>query len=257
MSRRENSLAFFLIFFGLALIIIIVGKLGGISAFGELVSNSSLKVASLLNISTSPSGQIANLSAQNADLRKKLINNESLVAENKALRDQFSTTSISSVSLVPAKVVGSPGFIPGVSNPDYLIIAKGRADGLREGNAVIYQDNFVGTVVNVTENFSKVVILPNISSFTAKVMSEKDILGVVKGKGNSLVLDNVLLSENLKKDQLVVTKGDVSENGLGVPPGLVIGKIVSIEKKSSELFQRAEVESFVDFKNLLVVFVVK
>lgn len=257
MIRRDNNLIFFLIFFGITFFIIIFGQLGILNGGKEVISDISWKISKTFNFSKNPSGEIAKLRQENLDLRKKILENQNLVMENRALRDQFSTTSISPTSLVPAKVVGSPGFIPGITNPDYLIIDKGEKDGLRINDAVVYQNNFVGKIVSLSGNFSKVEIEISLDSFTAKILGDKEIPGVVKGKGNILIFDNVLLSENLKKDQMVLTKGDVGEDGVGVPADLVVGKIISIEKKSSDLFQRAEVESFLDFKNLSTVFVIR
>jgi cell shape-determining protein MreC len=55
---------------------------------------------------------------------------------------------------------------------------------------------------------------------------------------------------------LVLTNGDVGLNGSGFPPDLIVGKITSIEKKPSALFQKAEVESFLDFSKITAVFVI-
>lgn len=256
MIRRDNNLIFFSTFFGLTILIIIFGQLGILNGPGKIISDISWKASRIFNVSKSPNGEVEKLREENALFRKKVLEDQNLLTENKALRDQFSTTSISSSSLIPAKVVGSPGFIPGITNPAYLIIDKGARDGLRAGDAVVYQNNFVGKIVSLSNDFSKVEITISLDSFTAKVIGEKEATGVIKGKGNILILDNILLSENLKKDQLVLTKGDIGQNGVGIPPDLVVGKIISIEKKSSNLFQRAEVESFLDFKNLSTVFVV-
>lgn len=115
----------------------------------------------------------------------------------------------------------------------------------------------MGKITNITSNYSRVKIALNLDSFTGKIAGDKEILGVVRGKGNVLVFDNVLLSEKLAKDQVVLTKGDMDEKGVGIPADLMVGKIISIEKKSSDLFQRAEVKSQIDFKNLSIVFVIK
>lgn len=257
MIRRDNNLIFFLIFFGITFFIIIFGQLGILNGSKEIISDFSWKISKGFNISKTQNGEVGRLRQENALLRKKVLENQNLITENSALRDQFSTTSIPASSLIPAKVVGSPGFIPGITNPDYLVIDKGEKDGLRINDSVVYQNNFVGKIVSLSNSFSKVEIAISIDSFTAKVLTDKEIPGVAKGRGNIFIFDNVLLSENLKKDQIVLTKGDIGESGAGIPPDLVVGKIISIEKKSSNLFQRGEVESFLDFKNLSTVFVIR
>ncbi len=255
MARRENHLAFFLVFFGITLFVILLGRIGVLNLFIDGVSAVSWKASGLLNVGKS---QNDNAAVDKADLRKKLLDNQNLISENKALRDQFATTAIPSQNLIPAKVVGSPGFIPAVSSPDYIVIDKGKSSGLGKGNVIVYKDNLVGRIVSLGDNFSKVELIIKTPSFAVKVQaSDKQIIGLAKGKGDGLVLENVLLSESLEKNQLVLTKGDLDEDGKGVPPDLVVGKIVSIEKKETSLFQKAEVKSFIDLKNLVEVFVIK
>jgi rod shape-determining protein MreC len=158
--------------------------------------------------------------------------------------------------LLPANIIGASGFIPGTSSPEAIILDKGREDGLRVGNAVLYKNNLLGKISRITDSLSEVILVTNTSSsFTAKT-SASGALGVIKGQGGKkMILDNVLLSDNLKSSDLVLTNGDTDLNGQGFPPGLVVGKIVAVDKKASSLSQRAEVESFIDFTNLTTVFV--
>ncbi|HZJ18567.1 MAG TPA: rod shape-determining protein MreC, partial [Patescibacteria group bacterium] len=69
-------------------------------------------------------------------------------------------------------------------------------------------------------------------------------------------LDNVLLSENLKKGDIILTKGDIDQEENGYPPDLIIGKIISVDKSPSALFQKADVVSLVDLSKLTTVFII-
>ncbi|EKD64909.1 MAG: hypothetical protein ACD_50C00249G0001, partial [uncultured bacterium] len=71
-----------------------------------------------------------------------------------------------------------------------------------------------------------------------------------------ITLENVLPSEHLKIDDLILTKGDLDINGIGIPPNLVVGRIESIEKIPAAIFQKAELKSLLDFDRLSVVFIV-
>jgi len=224
--------------------------------------NASVNILSLKSLQNK---KINELISENQRLNKELADKKNILNENLALKSQFAITLDTNQSLIPAKVIGAPGFIPGVSNPSYLIIDKGSAEGILSKSTVIVGNYLVGKVVSVNNNFSKIeLVISKKSSFTAKV-SDSDISGIIKGSGNEkLILDNVLLTENLKKDSAVLTKGDkdlpagkAGEKGEGYPPDIAVGKIVSIEKKSSDLFQRAEVRSPLDFRNLNYVFVLK
>jgi len=197
--------------------------------------------------------KIKNLRDDNLSLLKKIVDSEKLKRENQALSDQFYTSYPPSYKLLKADVIGAPGFVPRASQPLSLILNKGSKDNLKVGLAVVIKNNLVGTIVSVSENLAKVNTINNSSSsFTAK--TENGAEGIVKG-GASLTLENVLLSENIKVSELILTKGDVDFEGIGIPRDLVVGKITSVEKNPSDLFQKAKIESFVDFPRLSIVFV--
>jgi len=197
--------------------------------------------------------KIKDLHDENLSLLKKIVDSERLKRENQALSDQFYTSYPPSYKLLKADVIGAPGFMPGVSEPSSLILNKGLKDNLKVGLAVVIKNNLVGTIVSVSENLAKVNTVNDSSwSFTAK--AENGAEGIVKG-GASLTLENVLLSENIKVSELILTKGDVDFEGIGIPQDLIVGKITGIEKNPSDLFQKAKIESFVDFPRLSTVFV--
>jgi rod shape-determining protein MreC len=197
------------------------------------------------------------LRKENLSLQTKLAEQDELEKENQALRDQFHTTNPPPSKLLPATIVGMTGFIPGESSVDEMIIDKGRSDGVKAGNVVVVKDNLIGRIVQTSEHLSIVHMVTHDGiSFTAKTM-HTSALGVIKGKGGGeVLLDNVVLSDKLEKNDLVMTKGDIDDKGLGYPPDLIVGKIVSVNKKASNLFQTAEVESLIDFSKLSMVFVV-
>ena len=119
-------------------------------------------------------------------------------------------------------------------------------------DAIISNNYLVGRVIESYPEFSKVELITNRkSSFTAKISGENDFNGVVKGQGEmKWFWIMFFLTKELKKGMDVLTKGDKDEKGNGYPPDILIGKIETIEKNQSDLFQRAEVLSPVDFKNL-------
>jgi rod shape-determining protein MreC len=201
--------------------------------------------------------EIQTLKAQNLTLAKQLVDQSKLIGDNKALRDQFQTETPKSTNLLAANVVGAPGFVPGLSVPEVLILNRGTNDGVKLGDAVIYQNNLVGKITQISANLASVTLVSNsLSQFTAQTLSTQ-AQGVVRGQGGGeIILDNVLLADNLKKDDLVVTAGDINAQNNGLPAGLTVGKIISISKNPSDLFQKAEVQSLVSFSKLTEVFVV-
>lgn len=198
------------------------------------------------------------LTDENIALEKKLVDQNKLIADNKALLDQFQTQNPKSTSLIPANVIGAPNFIPGISVPEGLIIDRGEDDGIKIGDAVVYKDNLIGKINKISKNVSEVMLITSSAfSFTVKTLETKS-LGIAKGQGGGeIILDNVLLSDNLKKGDVVVTKGDINDKGEGLAPNLVVGKIQSINKNPSDLFQKAEIQTGIDVTRLQKVFVIQ
>src|SRR6266702_3984965 len=89
---------------------------------------------------------IDKLKKENAQLRLQLAELKNVKTENIALHDQFDIKDTSPKQLIPAEVVGAPGFIPGTSVPEYLVINKGKKDGVKEGSTVVYKNALIGRV---------------------------------------------------------------------------------------------------------------
>ena len=191
---------------------------------------------------------VGKLKEENTKLLTQLAELEELKKENNALRDQFKTEQPSPKKLLPAQIIGE--------NDDSIILDKGSSDGVKAGDVLVYKNNLVGRIVTLSVHRSVGELLTkNDKSFTVKT-SKTSALGIGRGKGGgAVVIENVVLSDKLEKNDIVVTKGDTDEKGNGYPPDLIVGKIVSVDKKASALFQRAEVIPLVDFENMEIVFI--
>lgn len=197
---------------------------------------------------------ISQLQAENQKLLLQLAKFKVIQDDNKALRDQFATTTMPSQTLLPAQVVGKGAagvhFIP-----DEVVIDKGKNNQVSIGRVVVYKDGVVGLVSQSSNNFASVQLVSNpMSSFPAK--TGDGVLGVIKGQGEgNMILDNVLLSETLHIGDVVQTSGNQTGSGAGYPPNLVVGKIISIDKNPSSLFQSARVAPLLSFEKMTTVFI--
>jgi rod shape-determining protein MreC len=263
MQKKSSFVPAFLIILILSVIIFVIFKAGflkQIEPFTQVifapVQESIFKGFSFIT-SIGSNSKYQDLQNQNLALTKKLINQNKLTQDNNALRDQFETKTPKSINLIPAQVVGAPGFLPGISVPESYTIDKGEVDGIRMGDGVVFKDNLIGKVIKTTKFLSSVQLVTNSSfSFTAKTL-ETNALGVVKGQGGgNVILDNVVLSDTLKLGDIVLSKGSVDVGGNGFAPDLIVGKITAISKNPSDLFQRAKIESLIDFSRIDKVFVV-
>ncbi len=262
MRKKETFFLTFFLFVLFSLFIFFLDKtsvLKGVRGVLEIVTRPLQNAT--YSISHFPSGFFANetmekLQEENMSLRKKLVDQTLLKNENSALKDQFQTNVPESKNLLPATIIGAPSLLPGVGQPSYLVINKGEKDGVKTGQAVVSKDTVVGKITKVALRNAIVTLLTDTNtSFTAVTTSQA--LGVIKGQGDGILLDNVVLSENLQIADTVMTKGDVDQNGLGYPPNLIVGKIISVDKKPSSLFQSAQVKSLLDFSRLTTVFVMQ
>lgn len=186
---------------------------------------------------------------ENNDLRIRLAKYQEMERDNKALRDQFKTTNPNPRNVLPATIIGV--------NENQLFLDKGQEDNVQQDDIVVLKDTLIGKVEKVSPHVAIVTLITHpLTSFTAETAKTLAI-GVVKAQGgDTITLENVVLSDKLEKDDLVMTKGDVDEKGGGFPPNLVVGKVVSVNKKASNLFQSAQVKSLVDFNKIRMVFVV-
>lgn len=257
MKRKENFLPVFLVAAFLCIVLLTL-SLSGKLKFLSFLEKPVLGIQSLsYNLFqkmpfVSEDLKIKRLKGDNLDLLKKIADYEKLKRENAALSDQFQISYPPSYKLLKAQIIGAPGFIPGVSIPNNFILNKGSKDNLKVGMAVVVKDNLVGVISQVSVNLAKVDVISNpSSSFTAK--TENGAMGIAKG-GAALTINNILLSESIREGELVLTKGDINSDGVGIPQDLIVGKITEIEKNPSDLFQKAKIESFVDFARLSTVF---
>lgn len=264
MKKRENFVPIFIFFLVLSILIFVLsqiklfrnffGIIGGVLSPIQKTAYQSFQSATNFK----KSDGLEKLKEENSKLIRQLVNQKLLEKENSALRDQFETSMSKSTNLLPAKILGAPSFIPNVSEPSAFIIDKGENDGIKIGDAVVYKDNLVGKVAKTALYLSKInLITNNSSSFTAKTI-RTNAVGVIKGEGEKqMVFDNILQSSDLKESDLIVSKGDLDIKGKGYPSDLVVGKVISVEKKPSALFQKAEVVSLLDFSNLSTVFIIR
>lgn len=262
MQKRGKITVLFFILLAFSILIFILSTTGLLSGPASITAKilspfQSLSFSGFNFLSDAGNSEVKNLKKENAELLKKLIDQDSLKKDNVALRDQFAVSSPKSTTLLPSKVVGAPGFIPGITEPDFLILDKGKNDKVKIGSAVVVGNVLVGKVVSISDYFSKVSLVTNTSFLLTAEDQRTRAQGVIKGDGGrEMVLDNVVQSQELKSGDILITKGSQDESGTGIPPGLIIGKILSVEKKPSAVFQKGEVLSPIEFSKLSSVFIV-
>jgi rod shape-determining protein MreC len=250
MQKKKRFFPIFLVFFIISLLLFILSRFGFLNGLAGFLENGTVSLQRTVFgfVRSQDEGETARIREENIRLSQELSARTNQDAEVRALRDQFQTAAISSARLLPARVIGAMN--------NRLIIDQGQESQIHPGSIVVYKDNLVGRVSRTSKRISVIDLVTSKSiSLTAKSRKSAS-LGIIKGQDGGIILDHVVLSEKITKGDLILTKGDIDENGAGFPPDLVVGKTASINKKASNLFQTAEVKSLVDFSKLTTVFII-
>jgi len=138
-----------------------------------------------------------------------------------------------------------------ISNFNHILtINKGERHGIREGMPVETERGLVGRIVRVAPYSAQVQLLTDPGSSVNARLGASRATGVVQGQ-----LSNTLLMKWIEQDIAISENELVMTSGLGgnLPPDLVIGRVVKIQKSTSELFQTADVRPAVNLEQLEIV----
>ena len=135
----------------------------------------------------------------------------------------------------------------------YIIIDRGSADGIRRGMPVVTDQGLVGRVDAVISNAARVQLITDPSSAVNVRLeeTERDVVLVGSVSGD-LSLDLVAQDLALEPGDLLLTSG----LGGSYPPDLIVGQILNVRKRDSDIFQQASVQPVVDFASLKIVLIV-
>ena len=200
--------------------------------------------------------------------------NAQLIAENAALRNQLglnfvaidSSRKLGTVVLrkdslektrkfyyYPAKVVGNTYTL----QKNYIIIERGSLQGVKKDMAAISPEgSIVGVVVEVNENYSKIMSLLHRNSKVSAMLKRDKIAGSIEWDGadpSILILKNISKSTAPKIGDSVLT----SPYSSNFPSQLMVGKVTSILKDPSSNYLTLNVKSTTNFFNLEYIYLVE
>ncbi len=185
-------------------------------------------------------GQIGQLLSENARLRENLAEAQSQVTQQQYL-------STANYNLLPARPVGINR---------YLKIDQGSTAGVKIGEAVVYNDNFIGKIVQVGERSANIQLLTDpdskVAAFSQSLSGKAK--GVLLGQfGADILLDKILHEEKIEEGDLVYSEG--TEGFL--PRGLILGRVVKVLEQRSQVFKQAKIAANFDIRDLELVYVIK
>jgi rod shape-determining protein MreC len=214
-------------------------------------------VSSLFDsITGGPSSQstIAGLQRENAELRAEL----SQAQLSKTARQQLSQLlqlDAGGYTIVAASVIAAGG-----DYSDTVTLNVGRNDGIKPDETVLNGSGFVGTVTQVSEDTSTVLLADDASSTIGVQLQGSGQIGYVTGTGKSMSGSPMLrltlfdAGTALQPGQQVDSYASVGDQP--EVPGVPVGTIVSVRSSAGALTQTALVQPFVNFTALGVVGIV-
>ncbi len=144
-----------------------------------------------------------------------------------------------------------------VSNKkNYILINKGRINGIMPEMGVISSDGVVGIVKSSSDNFAVIVSLLHIESKVSAFIEENNYFGSISWSGDdehTLMLNDIPNYVSLKKGYHIKTSGYSS----AFPKGVPIGTIKSFERVENGSFYKIDVDISTDFRKLSHVYIVK
>lgn len=129
-------------------------------------------------------------------------------------------------------------------------IDRGRAHGIRRGDAVVGASGAVGQVLMTGRYYSDVLLLTDASSAVDVLVQRTRARGLLKGisgaKRYTMRVNDFDRLHEVDEGDVVVTSG----MGAHFPAGVPVGEIVSVKQVQDSLYVEAEVRPFTRFDNL-------
>jgi len=200
---------------------------------------------------------VTELMAENAALKNEVSQLQSQIIE---YQEQLSEADILYALLdfaraKPTNTYVAASVIGRDPNPfmHYLIIDHGSDDGIRFGMPVVTEQGLVGKVDAVTASAARVQLIsdPN-STINVRMQSinkEAQLVGSVTG---DIQLTMIPSDANLQPGEILLTSG----LGGTYPADIVVGQVLNVQKKESDIFQSAVVQTEIDFQTIRAVLII-
>ncbi len=220
------------------------------SKVGYAVQGAGTSVAELMSVYRHNQA----LREENEQLRKEIIDNTEIVAENarlKALLDyrkgtpQFDTVVATVIARDPAAWT------------NVVVINRGTAQGVNKDMAVVTPQGLVGSVVQAYSNTAKVQLILDPRSAVGSLVqrSESRVAAIVEGNAAKPLSPRMV---NLARDADIIKGDKVITSGLGgiYPKGILVGEVTDVVNEEGGLLKYAVLKPAADFDRLEEVAVV-
>jgi rod shape-determining protein MreC len=224
----------------------------------QLVANFPYQVKDWVGMNTTSRTKLeqknVSLEKERLILLGQLQRSAELAAENLRLRQLLNATELLMQSVLVTEVIGvSPNPVSHTVTVD-----RGAEDGVYIGQPVLDADGLMGQVIEVYENYSKVLLITDLNHALPVQVSRNGLRSIVEGTS-----DFNLMSLRFVSPTVDIEEGDkLVSSGLGgrFPMGYPVGTVSSIIQKPGEKFLQINVTPSAKLdrsRHLLLVFTLK
>jgi len=256
----------FLILFILIIVLVIINLIPGLnkglgnfvykifSPITRLFSNIGKGFANFFHVLAS----ISNLNKENISLKEKnttleseIITLKEIEKENDILKKALNISKLDQLTIDVASVVGKD--IQGLQ--DWILINKGAKQGLMVGMTIISAEKaLVGRISDVSESFSRVMLINSKDSNIAALLENSRVEGLVKrNEGGGIFMDFIPKTEKLEPGERIITSGTDNLYSRGI----FIGTVGTIDLSDNQIFQKITIIPTVNFSKLEQVLIIK
>jgi len=139
---------------------------------------------------------------------------------------------------------------------NYLVLDKGRKDGITPDQGIICENGIVGIVNNVSESYATGLSLLNRRLMISGKLEKNDYFGTISWNGMNyryVQLSDIPSHIEVNKGDTVVTAGSSTY----FPEGILIGTVESYEINQGESFYNLQVRLSVDFNAVTYVEIIR
>ena len=169
--------------------------------------------------------------------------------ENERLKNLIGFRDINELNLVAARVIGreTKGFI------NDIVLDVGRVDSVYKNMPLVNTNGLVGKLFQVGKNRSIGHLLLDQNFRVSAKIQRSRVRGIVGWEGGDFcILNEVPKRSDVKIGDWVITSG----YGEIFPPGLKIGRVISVSQFPRGLFMKIKLRPMVNFNILEEVFVI-
>lgn len=229
-----------------------------------LASNQGFHRQAVLNVTNDAVGWVYEVGSDVGDyFRLKKINGQ-LAEENAKLHERLSASIDSGMveyhkmdsnyiyEFIPAKVVNNS--INQTNN--YIIINKGRVDGIEKDMGVVSTEGIVGIVCDVSNYYSTIISLLHSYSITSVRFKDNQHLANLKWKTNNFrygMIEDIPTHLLIHKGDTIVT----SSFSFIFPEDLMVGTVEQVVISPSGDLNQAKIKFATNFSTLRRVYVIR